>query len=335
MIQATVVGSYPRVGDSLEKQELRKAIALFEEGKINAEDLAQVEDKVTQEVIKEQEKAGLDVITDGQIRWVDPVSQIMRAFDGVKISGLLRWFDNNFYFRQPIITGQIRWKSPIFSKDFEFASKQSKKPVKVVLTGPYTLARLSKNEFYKDFQSLYADITKAIAQEIHALVNSGAKIIQIDEPAILLYPQDFKLFEKEFSVIAGALKGVQSILFTYFGDHAKALPFLLNLPVNTLGLDLVSKEGNFESFLKNVKTNGKHFILGLLDGRNTRLEKAEDVLPKIKSITEKIPVDRLSLSPSSGLEFLPRDVAFQKMISLVNIAKKAEKQSFRIREAQS
>jgi 5-methyltetrahydropteroyltriglutamate--homocysteine methyltransferase len=323
MIQTTVVGSYPRVGDTLEKQELRKAIAQFEEGKITAKDLAQAEDKVTQDVIKEQEKAGLDVITDGQIRWYDPVSQIMKALDGVKISGLLRWFDNNFYFRQPIITGQIRWKSSILSKDFEFASKQSKKPVKVVITGPYTLARMSKNEFYKDFQSLYADITKAIVQEIQALVKAGAKIIQIDEPSILFYPQDFKLFEKEFASVAAALKNVQSVLFTYFGDHAKALPLLLNLPVNALGLDLVSKEDNLDSFLKNVKTNGKHFILGVLDGRNTRLEKTEEVLPKIKSILEKIPANQISLSPSSGLEFLPRDVAYQKIVSLVNIAKKA------------
>ena len=146
MIQTTVVGNYPRIGDRHELQKLRRALAQRDRGELSGEDLARVEDEVTREVLEEQANAGTSLVTDGQIRWGDAQTYIAGNLEGIKITGLLRYFDSNTYFRQPVVEGPVRWKRPILVRDFQFAKEHSSRPVKPVLTGPLTLARQLLNE---------------------------------------------------------------------------------------------------------------------------------------------------------------------------------------------
>jgi len=162
--------SYPRIGESAEFQSLRRTIASWEKGEKTDSDLRAAEDRMTELALSEQAEAGLDVVTDGQIRWYDPVSHLAGKLQGVRINGLLRFFDTNFYFRQPAIESEIKRTKPLIVEEFVFAKKKSARPVKPVLTGPYTLARLSIQDEGKagDFEKTLAGYSGALAEEVKA-----------------------------------------------------------------------------------------------------------------------------------------------------------------------
>src|SRR5688572_24962840 len=145
-MQVTVVGNYPKIPNLPRPARLRNALARLDRGEITPEQLAKVEDEVTIEVIREQEEAGIDLVTDGQVRWLDEQTYLMGRLDGVSLNGLIRFFDTNTYYRQPVIEGSISWREPIMLRDYRFARDNASRPLKPVLTGPYTLARLSQNQ---------------------------------------------------------------------------------------------------------------------------------------------------------------------------------------------
>lgn len=315
-------GSYPRIGDRPEEQRHRQAYAQWERGELSDEEFERVQQEVTREAIDEQVRAGLDVVTDGQVRWYDPISHFSRKLEGCEINGLLRFFDTNTYFRQPVITGRIKRIEPILEGEFIFAKGVSPKPVKPVVTGPYTLAKLSINRRSGDFAPLVNEFAEIIAQEIDALSKAGADLIQIDEPAILKSPKDFQMLEHAIEKIADEKSGARLLVHTYFGDAAPLYRKLVKLPVEVLGFD-------FTYSPKLPGTIGrlgcqKELGLGLIDGRNTRLESEREVLDVLKKILPNIGSKRVYLSSSCGLgEYLPREIAFKKLQNMVAIAKKA------------
>src|SRR3990172_8795862 len=196
---ATNTGSYPRIGKTPELHLLRQTIAQWESGKKTGADLKAAEDTLTRAAIAEQVASGLDLVTDGQIRWYDPISHLAGKWENVSINGLLRFFDTNSYFRQPVVQGPIRWSRPVLRAEYEMASAVSPKPVKPVLTGAITLARHSRIEYppyQKDFRKLVFDYNEAVAQEVRDLAAGGAPVIQIDEPSILQDPQSTELLEE-------------------------------------------------------------------------------------------------------------------------------------------
>lgn len=314
-------GGYPRIGDSPEQQRHRQAYAQWERGEISQEEFERVQDEVTREVIEEQVRAGLDVVTDGQVRWHDSISHFTRRLEGCEINGLLRFFDTNFYIRQPIIKNKLVRREPILKHEFIFAKGVSPKPVKSVVTGPYTLARLSINRRGVDFQSLLGEFAEVIAQEVRELVKAGAELIQIDEPAILKNPADFQVFQGAIQKVVAEKGGGKVALYTYFGDAAPLYQKLLKLPVDVLGLDFTYSPRLPDT----IASTGcdKDLGLGLIDGRNTRLEKEKEVLDVLKSILPAIRSERVYLNPSCGLgNYLPREIAFKKLQNMVSIAEK-------------
>jgi len=313
-------GSYPRIGTAPEKQRLRAEYARLEKGEISKEDFAKVQDDVTREVIEEQGRAGIELATDGQVRWYDQISHFARKLSGCEIDGLLRLFDTNFYFRQPVINGKVQWITPIVVDEFTFAKKFSSVPIKPVVTGPYTLAKHSIDKHYHNFPSLVSDFAVAIGKEVNALANAGAEIIQLDEPSILKNPQDFKIFESAVREVSKNKGKARLALYTYFGDAAELYDKLQSLPIDILGLDFT-----YGQKLPNViESSGskKELGLGLIDGRNTRIENVKETAKVAVKILKKINAERAYLNSSCGLdEYLPREVAFEKLKNLAAIAK--------------
>lgn len=306
-------GSYPRIGESPEEQRHRQAFARRERGEISAEAFEAVQDQVTEEAIREQVEAGLDLVTDGQIRWYDPISHLARGLAGIEIDGLLRYFDTNFYFRQPVVHGRLGWKGAVLLREFRFARQVSPRPVKPVLTGPYTLARgsLLQTDAYRGLGDLTLAYAEILAREVEALAAEGAALLQVDEPAILAHPEDLDLLREALEPLAAAKGQAELGLTTYFGDAAPLYQELQRLPVDRLGLDftyspkladLIAEEGS-----------AKPLALGLLDGRNTRLERREEIFPLLDRILPALAADRVHLCPSSGLEYLPRERARAKL----------------------
>ncbi|MBI2165275.1 MAG: methylcobamide--CoM methyltransferase [Chloroflexi bacterium] len=320
LLTATVVGSYPKLPAQAGAPNLRTALARLERGQITAEEFQRTEDLVTEVVIKEQVQAGVGLISDGQIRWEDGQTYFARRIGGFSINGLIRYFNNNTYFRQPAVTGKLGWQGPIGVRDFLFAKERSPVPVKAVITGPYTLARLSQDQAYHNLRTLVLDLAEVLNQEAIALQRSGATFIQFDEPAILKWKGDFALFEEACRRLTRGLTA-KTALYLYFWDIGELYPDLFHLPFQAYGLDFVSGEANYQ-IVKEFPSD-KELGLGILDGRNTRLEPVEELVEGVRRMSSVVSLDRMYVSPSCGLEFLPRDRANQKLVRLVEGVKKA------------
>ncbi|HXC62388.1 MAG TPA: methylcobamide--CoM methyltransferase [Nitrospiria bacterium] len=322
-------GSYPRIGAEPKHQRLRKAYGCWERGEITKEGFEKIQQSMVKAAIHEQDKAGLDLLTDGQIRWHDPVSHLAGKLEGVKIDGLLRFFDTNFYFRQPVITARLQWKGPLVQDEFTFAKKITKKPVKAILTGPYTLAKLSiiQTDAYPHLQDLVLDFAELMSREIEGLARAGATMIQIDEPAIIRHPNDFAILRQAVTVLARKKGNSRLALYTYFGDAAPIYDQLQSLPVEILGLDFTYSP----QLADRVERDGsdKQLGLGLIDGRNTRLETKEEIFKLLNKILPRLKGDICYINPSCGLEYLPRDKAYRKLANMVKLKKMFQERGVR------
>lgn len=330
-------GSYPRIGDTPELQILRRTIAAADRGEKTAADLSYAEDEMSRLAIQDQVRAGVELLTDGQIRWYDPISHLAGKLEGVKIRGLLRFFDTNSYFRQPVLVARPVRKAPVLVNAYKFArnalgsiptssEKAGKVAIKPILTGPYTLAKfsLAENSGMGALEARAQAYAEALAAEFRALAEAGAELIQVDEPAIIKYPGDWEIFAKSLETIlrarkeaVAAGKRVQLALYVYFHNPAPLYDKLAQLPVDVLGLDFTYNP----NLVDTVAASGSPVPLGLglVDGRNTRLEEVEGVARQVERMLPKISGGRAYLGPSSGLEYLPRDRALAKLELLAKI----------------
>jgi len=318
MVHTTVVGNYPRIGDTHEEQKLRRAIARLDKGEITEADLREVEREVVRDVVREQAAAGIELVTDGQITWYDSQSHIARGLRGIEIDGLVRYFDTNTYYRQPVVKAAVAWERPILVDEWRYARDQSSVPVKAVLTGPATLAALANDGHYGTREALAAAFSKALAQEISALAKAGAAHIQIDEPIVAQKPDAFETVKETFPVLAAAKGKATLTLFTYFGDVTEVYRDLLKLPADVLGLDLVEGAKTWDRIAKHGAD--KPLVLGVVDARNTRADDPSAIAKRVRELRHSVDLDDSYVSPSNGLEFLPRAKAREKLATLAKAA---------------
>ena len=322
---ATSVSHYPKVGNGSGQQALRQAIARFDRGENGRSELSAVADAVTVEAIREQEAAGLDLVTDGQIRWQDPLTYICSRLEGFEIAGLLRWFESNTYYRQPVAVAPIRWERPVLVEDLRFARAHAERPVKAVVTGPYTIATLSETRLEGGRGRLALEVAAALNQELRALAAESPVRIQVDEPAITAnrsvgYPRDMGLFAE---AMAALVEGVDAPLSLYlYHGSAEDIPGLLEMPFDLFGLDLVQGAAGWR--LLEEWPRGKGVGLGIVDARNVRMEDPAALAAMIARGVAAAGEERVHVSPSCGLEFLPRETAFAKLRLVVSATRAAE-----------
>lgn len=320
-MQTTVVGNYPKIPNRPRPARLRVAINKRDRGEITDEDLARVREEVTTEVINEQVEAGIDIVTDGQVRWDDDQTYLMRQFKGVEIGGLQRYLDTNTYYRQPEIIGAVAWQEPVLARDWRFASGQSARPVKAIVPGPYTLAALSLDKHYNSREKLTMALAEALRHEVEALVRAGAAHIQVNDPMIVLNKDDIAIAAGALTRLLDGVTAERGV-YTWFGSAKGVLPQLLDTPADVIGLDFVSGRDNWEA-LRGLRFE-KKLGFGVVDGRNTRIETPSQVSEAIKRVSEFVPPERLYVNPSCGLEYVPREVAFEKLKTMAEGARRAE-----------
>jgi len=305
--------SYPRVGDRPQEQRLRRTLAKHEEGRVSEKQVRDAENMTVAEVVREQIAAGMELVTDGMVRWHDPLSHLAGSLENVRRGELRRYFDSNFLYRQPIVEGTPRWVKPLLGDDLAHALANSTRPVKGILPGPYTTARNSRvnDSALTSIGELTMAFAEAFANEVEAMAEAGAKIVQIDEPSILQHPEDIGLVREAMGILAAKKGSADLSLTTYFGDAAKLYGDFQDMPVEILGLDFTYSE----DLISNIEMVGssKVLALGLVDGRNTKMEDLEDVFRMFDRILPRVSVDHCYLTPSCGLEFLPRDRARRKL----------------------
>ena len=317
-IKTTVVGSYPKPPDEGKQFVVRKTLHAIERGDATPEDLAKAQDDLVNEILAEQTGAGVDIPTDGQARWDDILTPFARKWAGFEIGGLLRWFDNNVYYRRPVCTGPVEWRGPASVDAFRFAAGSTEAPVKAVIPGPITFARQSVDEHYSDHATFVTALADVLAQEAFELQAAGARYIQIDEPALLDAPEDLGLARRAIGAITERLGDAQTILATYFGDAKRLGSELFELPVDIFGLDFVAGPENDQ--LVSSLPSGKGLQAGVVDARNTKLEDADELARTIERLAASDAA--LYVSPSCGLEFLPREKARAKLERLTEAVRK-------------
>ena len=309
-MKTTVIGAYPKISD--EHQDLRRALHRHDRGELEADGLAGVLDESTRWAIGELDWAGIDVINDGQIRWDDLLAPFARAWVGCDRGPLERFYDNNTYFRQPVISGPIATEGTTLVRDFEFARREARGELKASDCGPLTFATLAEDSHYRSLEDRTLAVADAIAAEIRGLGKAGATLVDVEEPALVAHPEHFALARAAIERLAAA--GVPLALQTYFFPADPLLDALAAFPVAQIGIDVRSRETHV---LEKLNTVRQTVVLGVVDARNTRVETESELVGMIEKALKKIPADYLWLAPTTGLEYLPHDVAVQKLKVLV------------------
>ena len=319
-MKTTVVGAYPKNSD--ERQDLRRALHRADRGELDEAGLAAVLDETTVWAIGEIADAGIDIVNDGQIRWDDLLAPFARAWRNCERGPLERFYDNNTYFRQPIINGAIETDGQTLVRDYTFADSAlgGRASLKGAVCGPLTFATLvAEDRHYKDLEARTLAVADALAKELAGLKAAGAKIVDVEEPALAAHPE---LVDLERAALQRLAKGgVAVALYPYFFPIDTIVEKLDVAPVGVLGVDVRSRENSARA-IDRLRAFKGTVSLGVVDARNTRIETAREIGELADAALAVLGDERrLYLSTTTGLEYLPHDVAKKKLTALADAAR--------------
>ncbi len=289
----TSVGSFPK------PSYLKKAREDYSAQRIDQEALEREEERATQFWIEWQDQAGVDVLVDGEMYRGDMVTFFAETMRGFEIGGLIR-SNGNRYYHKPIITSAVEWVQPITIEWFRFAQSLTEKPVKGMLTGPYTVMDWSFNEHYENRRDTTIGLAKEIRKEVEALVEAGCRIIQIDEPAISVRPEEMPLAVEAMQICTEGLDAY-FISHVCVGSFDQIYPQLLELPVHNLDLELSNPDVDIMPLLQ-ANVPQKDISCGLVDVHSREVESQDEVDARLSKALEIIPQDRIWVDPDCGLK---------------------------------
>jgi 5-methyltetrahydropteroyltriglutamate--homocysteine methyltransferase len=318
----TVVGSYPKMPSALEAIKRRRS------GEISESEFNEMVKVAVRDVVEDYLWAGVDIISDGEQAREDMVVYFAERFKGYSVGDWVRVFDNE-YFRKPVVTGRVEWLRPITVELWEHASSISAgRPVKGILTGPYTMIEWSFDLHYRDRRELILDLAKAIRREVEELVRRGARYIQIDEPALSTRPwrEDAELLKEALDIIFKGLEA-KRIVHICFGRLERILPYILDYPVDQFDLEM--KNSNFRPlpYLKEYGYN-KEIGFGVVDVHSFQVESVKEIKEAIDKLmkTDIVSPEKAYIDPDCGLKRLPRDIAKAKLKNMVEAARQAREE---------
>jgi 5-methyltetrahydropteroyltriglutamate--homocysteine methyltransferase len=290
--------------------------------------LEEAQDDATLLAIRDQERAGLDIITDGEQRRESYSNRFATALEGVDIDNPGTALDRSGHPNPvPRIVGKIRRKQPVEVRDVKFLRANTDRPIKITVPGPFTMSQQAQNDFYKDEQEMVLDYAAAVNAEIKDLFAAGADIVQIDEPYMQARPEKARKYG--LRGLNDALEGVTGttaihICFGYAAiihvrpEGYSFLPELAASPVKQISIETAQSKLDC-SVLE--KLRGKTIILGTLDLSDMSIETPEAVAARIRCALPYVPPERIVVAPDCGLKYLPREVAFGKMRAMVEGAR--------------
>jgi 5-methyltetrahydropteroyltriglutamate--homocysteine methyltransferase len=321
MIGCYVTGVLPRSSKLIEKTRA------YKRGRISKKELKEPFEKATESAIKAQVSAGLSYITDGMLRWQDLLRPFTENLKGIEVGSLTRWFNNNTFYRKPIITGSVK-RDKETVKNITYLDKLPKSLLwKAILPAPYTFVSLSENQYYKDKAEFMFKFAEIINEEIKSLAEAGFSYIQLSDPALVYEPLTPSFKKDKLALVKDvlelAVKGttIKTCLQTFFGDFSKILPEALDFPVDHLGIDLY--ETDFEKLKEHSFEKG--VALGLVDSRSSLVEEQDELVAVAKEIIESIyrsKIKEVFICPNCDLEFLPWERAEEKMKVISGVTKR-------------
>jgi 5-methyltetrahydropteroyltriglutamate--homocysteine methyltransferase len=327
LFPTSLVGSYPQPEWLIDRARLSKMVP-----RVRMDDLWLVDpkalearqDEATLLAIEDQERAGLDIISDGEQRRESYSNRFATALAGVDTENPGTTINRSGKpIPVPRVTAKISRKHPVELRDLQFLRANTKKQVKMTVPGPFTMSKQAQNEFYKSDEEMALDYAAAVNDEIKDLFAAGADIVQIDEPWMQQHPD--KAREYGLKPLARALDGVTGTVAVHlcFGyaavvhDKPTGYSFLPELEGSKAAqVSVEAAQPNLD--LKVLeKLPSKTIILGVIDLADPNVETPEVVAARIRKALAHVPPERLVIAPDCGMKYLPREVAFGKMRAMV------------------
>ena len=308
----TAVGSYPK------PDYITKARAQVARGRMTKEELHELEKQATAHWIKTQEDLDMDLLVDGEMYRGDMVTYFSEEMEGFTISGMVRSYGNRYY-RKPIAVAPVGRKSDITVDWWRYSQGLTDRPVKGMLTGPYTIVDWSFNEYYPSREAYVLDVARAVREEAQALVKAGAKYIQIDEPAISVRPEEMELASRALGIVTDGLDAF-TITHLCYGDFASVFDDLISLPVDMLDIEMANSDFQLLELFRRQPT-GKHVSVGVVDSHDHRIESVEDIKKGVRAVLEVFSPEQVYLDPDCGLKTRLEDEAVDKLRNVVTAAR--------------
>ena len=316
---STVVGSYPK------PKWLNRADELVEDpdSKFDASDLEEAHDDACRLITHEHERAGLDTVVDGEMRRNEMVEFFADRIDGYEFNGPVKVWGHN-YFDKPSVIEEVEYDEPWLVDEFEFTAGVAERPVKVPITGPYTLGFWAFNEAYPSTEELVYDLADLVNEEVEKLVEAGARYIQIDEPALATTPEDHAIVGEALErIAAGIPEEVRIGLHVCYGDYSRVYPEVNDYPIDEFDIEL--SNGDYEQIpvLEEPELE-PDLALGVVDAHTAEIEPVEEIKENIRQGLRVVPPEKLTISPDCGLKLLPREIAYGKTENMVTAAREVE-----------
>ncbi len=291
--------------------------------------LAEAQDDATRVAIREQEEAGLDIITDGEIRRESYSNRFATALEGVDIDNPGTALDRSGHPNPvPRIVGKIRRKHPVEVDDVKFLRAHTDKPIKMTVPGPFTMSQQAQNDYYPSEEAAAMDYAVAVNEEIRDLFAAGADIVQMDEPYMQARPE--KARQYGLKALNRALEGITGTTAVHicFGYAAiiherpsgySFLPELAGCACAQISVETAQSHLNCDVL---AQLEGKKIMVGCLDLSDMNVERVDTIVQRIKRALPHVKAENVILAPDCGMKYLPRDVAFGKIKAMAEAAKR-------------
>ena len=328
LLPTTAVGSYPQPDWLIDRERLGARlpprVRARELWRIEPALLEEAQDDATRIAIADMERAGIDIVTDGEQRRESYSNRFATALDGVDVDNPGTAIDRTGHPNPvPRIVGPIVRRRPVEVRDVEFLRANTDRRIKITLPGPFTMGQQAQDDFYGDPAEVAMAYAAAVNAEAHDLVAAGADVIQIDEPYLQARPEPAREFA--LPAIDRALEGIEvdTVLHTCFGyahivhTRLPGYSFLAELNGSAVGaISIEAAQPNLDcSVLRGLPD--KKILLGVLDLGDPAAETPELVAVRIRSALEHVPAERLLVAPDCGMKYLPRALAFAKLAAMV------------------
>jgi len=332
ILPTTVVGSYPQPDWLVDRRMLGSRLPprtrALEIWRVGPEFLEQAQDDATIVAIRDMERAGIDIITDGEVRRESYSNRFATALEGMDLDNPGTALDRTGHPNPvPRVVGPIRRTRPVEKRDVEFLRANTDRPIKATLPGPFTMSQQAQDDHYHDEEALAMALAAAVNEEVRDLFAAGADVVQLDEPYLQARAEKAERFA--IKAINRALEGISgnTSLHTCFGyahivhDRPNGYPFLEQLA------DTKAKQISMESAQQKVDLGvlralgEKTLIIGVIDlSDESPVEDVETVVRRIKNALRFVDPERLVVAPDCGMKYLPRDKAFGKLSALAEAA---------------
>ena len=308
MLLTTSVGSLPK------PDYLAKARAQARKGELDGKALRRLEEQATREWVQFQDEIGIDIVVDGEQYRGDMVAYFAEQLPGFKQSSLVRSYGNRYY-RKPIIANKVRRPRPVTVDWWTFAQSLTSRPVKGMLTGPYTIMDWSFNEYYPSRRATALALAGILHDEAKDLERAGAQYIQIDEPAISTRLDEIDLAIEALGVVTKGLRA-KTITHICYGNFEALAPKLMKLPVDQIDLEFANRKFELFDAFKRLRFT-KEVGLGVVDVHNHRLESVEEVADTLRKALKVFKPEQIYPDPDCGLKTRTSEEAKEKLRVIV------------------